>query len=231
MQNSYVNDNYSNQDYAGFWARLAAYLIDMVIVGAGLLIIRLIMLGVMWIFDGTILGGNILFHYTLKDIVLYIFKISYFVLFTYYTGTTFGKKLLNLRVVPENREEKLSFIDILYRETVGRFLSGLILWIGYIMIGLDKEKRGLHDILCDTRVVYEKKIKVYREMNSHTVNQSTSQALPQSLQQTGYRLVRPEQIQNQPVVNTTVQEPMIEKNLIGNTPVTDTSDEEQEKES
>lgn len=30
------------------------------------------------------------------------------------------------------------------------------------MIGIDKEKRGIHDILCDTRVIYGKKIKVFK---------------------------------------------------------------------
>ena len=33
--------------------------------------------------------------------------------------------------------------------------------IGYIIAGVDKEKRGLHDMLCDTRVVYVKRIKGY----------------------------------------------------------------------
>jgi uncharacterized RDD family membrane protein YckC len=35
----------------------------------------------------------------------------------------------------------------------GKILSGLILAIGYIIIGFDAEKRGLHDMICDTRVV------------------------------------------------------------------------------
>ena len=52
-------------------------------------------------------------------------------------------------------------IDIVYRETVGKFLSGIFLSIGYILVGLDNEKRALHDILCDTRVIYAKKIKIY----------------------------------------------------------------------
>ena len=119
------------------------------------------MTGVMALISGTPLGGNILFHYTLKDIVLYIFQVMYFILATYYTGTTIGKRLMNLRVVPANRKEKLSFVDVLYRETVGRFLCNISVCIGYILIGIDKEKRGIHDMLCDTRVVYEKKVKVY----------------------------------------------------------------------
>lgn len=158
MQNSYSNEN-----YAGFWVRLAAYMIDSIIVTVGLLVVRLAWIAVGAIISGTILDGNVLFHYSLKDIVLYIFKVMYFILLTWCTGTTIGKRLMNLRVVPADRNEKLSFVDVLYRETVGRFLCGISIWIGYIIVGIDKEKRGFHDMLCDTRVVYEKKVKMYPE--------------------------------------------------------------------
>ena len=158
MQNSYSNEN-----YAGFWVRLAAYMIDSIIITVGLLVVRLAWIAVGALISGTILDGNVLFHYSLKDIVLYIFKVMYFILLTWCTGTTIGKRLMNLRVVPANRNEKLSFVDVLYRETVGRFLCGISIWIGYIIVGIDKEKRGFHDMLCDTRVVYEKKVKVYPE--------------------------------------------------------------------
>ena len=161
MQNSYSNEN-----YAGFWVRLAAYVIDSAIVAIGLLVVRLAWIGVGALISGTILDGNVLFHYSLKDIVLYIFKVMYFVLLTWCTGTTIGKRLMNLRVVSTDRNEKLSFVDVLYRETVGRFLCGISIWIGYIIVGIDKEKRGFHDMLCDTRVVYEKKVKMYLEYQS-----------------------------------------------------------------
>lgn len=161
MQNSYSNEN-----YAGFWVRLAAYVIDSVIVAIGLLVVRLAWIGIGALISGTILDENVLFHYSLKDIVLYIFKVMYFALLTWCTGTTIGKRLMNLRVVPADRNEKLSFVDVLYRETVGRFLCGISIWIGYIIVGIDKEKRGFHDMLCDTRVVYEKKVKMYPEYQS-----------------------------------------------------------------
>jgi uncharacterized RDD family membrane protein YckC len=32
----------------------------------------------------------------------------------------------------------------------------IILCIGYIMIAFDSEKRGLHDMICDTRVVRQR---------------------------------------------------------------------------
>ncbi len=42
--------------YAGFWARLAAYVIDSAIVFAGLLIVRMVLFGLSPLTDGTFLG-------------------------------------------------------------------------------------------------------------------------------------------------------------------------------
>lgn len=157
MQNSY-----SNQEvvYAGFFVRLAAYVIDSLIVFFGLLIVRLFLSGIMSLLSGTWLGGNLLFHYTLKDIVLYLFQVLYFILCTYLTGTTLGKRAMNLRVVNAEHGQRLGLMDVVYRETIGRFLCSLSVGIGYIIAGVDREKRGLHDILCDTRVIYAKKVKI-----------------------------------------------------------------------
>lgn len=156
MQNSYDKTKVC---YAGFWVRLAAYAIDSVLVFLGLLIVRLILSAVMSALQGTVLGGNILFHYTLKDILLYLCQVLYFILCTYYTGTTLGKRAMNLRVVNADEGETLSLLDVIYRETVGRFLCSVIAGIGYLIVGLDPEKRGIHDMLCDTRVVYAVKVK------------------------------------------------------------------------
>lgn len=158
-----MQKDYSNQpvEFAGFWVRLAAYCLDSLIVFAGLLVVRLLMSGTMSLLSGTALGGNILFHYSLKDIVLYIFQVMYFILCTYLTGTTPGKKAMNLRVISAEDTERLTLLNVVYRETVGRFLCSLSIGIGYLIAGIDKEKRGIHDMLCDTRVIYAKKIKVY----------------------------------------------------------------------
>ena len=136
-------------------------MIDSVVVFAGLLIVRLIFAGISLAGGGAITGTDILFHYSLKDIILYALKVLYFIAFTYLTGTTLGKKAMNLRVVSKNPEEKLTLFNVVYRETVGRFLCSLPVNIGYIVAGIDSEKRGFHDLLCDTRVVYQKKIKAW----------------------------------------------------------------------
>jgi hypothetical protein len=47
--------------------------------------------------------------------------------------------------------------NLSYGRSAGRhfakYISGLTLWIGYIMAGVDEEKRSLHDRICDTRVI------------------------------------------------------------------------------
>ena len=155
MQNS--RDVSADMDYAGFWVRLSAYVIDSVVVFTGLLIVRLIFAGISLAGGDVVTGTDILFHYSLKDIILYGLKVLYFIAFTYLTGTTLGKKAMNLRVVSSNQGEKLTLLNVVYRETVGRFLCGLPVNIGYIVAGIDPKKRGFHDMLCDTRVVYQKK--------------------------------------------------------------------------
>ena len=139
--------------YAGFFVRLAAYIIDCIIVGIALLIIKIPKFIIYMMNPEMFFLKPILFKFSIFDIVIYILGLTYFVLMTYYCGGTLGKKLFKLKVC-SNVDEKLSLFTIIYRESIGRYLSGLILFIGYIMIGVDSKKRALHDILSDTLVVY-----------------------------------------------------------------------------
>lgn len=147
--------------YAGFWVRAAAYLIDCALVYAGLLFIRLVKAASALFYTGTLFDRQILFQYTLTDVVFYIVTVLYFIICTYGTGATLGKRAMNLRVIRASGNIRLSFWNIVYRETVGRFLSGFVLGIGYMLAGIDSEKRGLHDRLCETRVIYAKTVKIF----------------------------------------------------------------------
>ncbi|MCI8835198.1 MAG: RDD family protein [Ruminococcus sp.] len=162
MQNNYNRGSAfrSEVTYAGFWVRLAAYFLDSVIVFLLLLLVRLVLLGMTAWMDGTILDGNLLFHYSFQDIVLYAGQVLYFILFTYTSGTTPGKKAMNLRVTGAKEDEKPTLFTVVYRETVGRFLSGFFVGIGYWIIGMNPQKQGIHDMLCDTHVIYARRVKV-----------------------------------------------------------------------
>lgn len=139
--------------YAVFFVRLSAYIIDCIIVGSALLILRIPKFFIYMMNPDVFFVKPILFKFSIFDIIIYLLGLTYFVLMTYYYGGTLGKKLFKLKVCKAT-DEKLSLFTIIYRESIGRYLSGLILFIGYIMIGLDSKRRGLHDILSDTLVIY-----------------------------------------------------------------------------
>lgn len=136
---------------AGFWPRAAAFVLDRALLWAALLAVRL----PLWI--ASLFGGwtsrAVLFQFDWKDILCWALSAAYFVALTACCGATLGKKAMRLRVVTP-AGERPKFFSVLYRETVGRYLSG-ILCIGYIMAAADPQKRALHDLLCDTRVVYD----------------------------------------------------------------------------
>lgn len=115
--------------YAGFWIRLCSALID---------VIFAIALGAVSFGAGGIAAT----------------LINVYLVGTY--GFSIGKKLTGLRVVKENGKMPIGIVDALIRETVGKFVSAILLCIGFLVIGFDDKKQGFHDRIAGTYVVYEK---------------------------------------------------------------------------
>lgn len=145
--------------YAGFGVRLAAYFIDSLILGSLLLVVRIPALIALIVSPDNPFTNSFLFQFSAYDILIYLLSVLYYVIMTYYSGATLGKKFMNIKVI-SNDGSKLTLFNVLYRETIGKYLSGVFLFIGYFMIALDDQKRSLHDRLCDTRVIYNFKIPV-----------------------------------------------------------------------
>lgn len=147
-----MQNQLDNKVYAGFFVRLVAFAIDSLIAG---LIVGMVKLPFSIAAAGgvTLLKANFIFEYSFIDVLGYVGVAAYFVLLTYFSHSTLGKKLFRIEVVTTNGE--WTFLNVLYRETVGRFLSSL-LCIGYLAVIVTPEKRGFHDMLCDTNVVYAK---------------------------------------------------------------------------
>lgn len=135
---------------ASFWPRAAALVLDMLIVRAALVFVRLPALAAAANGE-SFLTRHVLFHHTGEAVLCYLLQSAYFVLMTYFGGATLGKRAMGLRVVSTDGQ-KCSFMTVLYRETIGRYLSR-ILFIGYLLAIGDIEHRTLHDRICDTRVV------------------------------------------------------------------------------
>lgn len=141
--------------FAGFWIRVVAAIIDSIILGVVNSIIQFTalrpMLGITErTSDPTAMFAALGAAGALGMIGM-VLACAYEAIFVSQMGATPGKMALGMKVVrPDGSRVDLG-------RAVGRYfakiLSMLILCIGYIMVGFDAEKRGLHDMICDTRVV------------------------------------------------------------------------------
>jgi uncharacterized RDD family membrane protein YckC len=146
--------------YGGFWIRVLARVID----GAILWVLFLILM-FLWeaamkhvIFDPTsasaydlaAVWGGLGLIYLISSAA----SVAYEAWFLAHRGGTPGKLAVGLRVIRPNGET-LTRSRSLGRAFGYLLTSMLPLGIGYIMAGIDEEKRALHDRVCDTRVVYK----------------------------------------------------------------------------
>lgn len=141
--------------YAGFWKRVAAYMIDYFVLVIPGSIIGAILGVVLGASMGAIGSGE-----SAIEVVAQLSSalINFAIGMAYYTwfhaskgGATLGKMAVGIKVVRSNGE-RISFL-----RGVGRyfalFVSTLTLCIGFLMAGFTERKRALHDMLCDTLVV------------------------------------------------------------------------------
>lgn len=144
-----MQNQLENRVCAGFFVRLVAFAIDSFIAA---LIIGIVKFPFSFAPADSFLKADFLFDYSIVDVFSYIGVAAYFVLLTYFSHSTPGKLLMGLEVIA--KDGCFTFINILYRETIGRFLSSL-LCIGYLAVLVTKYHQGFHDMLCDTCVVYK----------------------------------------------------------------------------
>jgi uncharacterized RDD family membrane protein YckC len=145
--------------YAGFWIRVLAWLIDAIILMVAGSIVQFALLGSLVAIpnvqpgaDPTAALAGMMGMLGIVYLVNMVIGCSYEAGFVGSTlSATPGKLAVGLKVLrPGGGRVSLG-------RAVGRYfakvLSGLILGIGYIIVGFDAQKRGLHDMICDTRVV------------------------------------------------------------------------------
>jgi uncharacterized RDD family membrane protein YckC len=142
--------------YAGFWIRFVAYIIDTVILTVALSVISvpvgLLIGGSAAFSDPTHLSGFMLLitlGYLLVTVGLTFFYQAYFVS---KRGGTPGKLILGLRVI--HPDGSLLTMGQAFGRSLGYMVDVVILYIGFLMIAFDEQKRGLHDRIVDSRVIY-----------------------------------------------------------------------------
>ncbi len=136
-------------DYAGFWIRVGARFVDGII-----LYVVNTLVGVVAGAGIAAGGSRSALHVGLQIILMFIgigIGAAYTIWFTGKYGATPGKMACKIKVVRADGS------PLTYGRACGRYfadmVNGLTLGIGYIMVAFDEEKRGLHDRICDTRVI------------------------------------------------------------------------------
>ena len=138
--------------YAGFWIRYVAVTVDSIILAILILILQIGLVTLVSV------PGSEAPSATVTRILVIFFELLiswvYFSLMTYYKGATLGKMMVGITVKSDNFQN-LSFGKVLLRETIGKFVSGIILGIGYIIAGVTQKKQALHDTFAHSVVVYK----------------------------------------------------------------------------
>jgi predicted Zn finger-like uncharacterized protein len=136
-----------NRPKAGFWLRLVALMIDGFLVFFLQVVFSLLLMFLSG--NGFQLQGVMAVLVELLSLILSLF---YWIFFTGYCGQTPGKMLLRIKVIRSDGEP-LTYGLAFYREVIGKFISGIILGIGYLMAAFDEQKQGLHDRMAKTYVI------------------------------------------------------------------------------
>ena len=133
-------------EYAGFWIRFAAKFIDGII-------LQVLNFFIVFIINMAMRGGSSSPQAApiAASLVGMVVAVSFVVFFNGRFGATPGKMALKLKIVRANGEP-ISYLRALGR-CFAEILSAITLYIGYMMAGWDSQKRALHDIICDTRVI------------------------------------------------------------------------------
>lgn len=153
------------REYAGFWIRFGANIIDGIIIGIPTGVLMTIV-SFFWFSTASVqetmlepdyepTGGEVLAYMGGTFFMLFL---AILISFLYYTllhsskwQGTVGKKLLNIKVI-NLHGERISF-----GKASGRYfatiISGIIFYIGYIMAGFTEKKQALHDMIAGTLVV------------------------------------------------------------------------------
>ena len=126
--------------YAGFGIRFAALIIDAVVLGVVVAILSLV--NITSITDPSASG----------TVTQTLISFAYYIIFTATTGQTLGKMALGIMVVDANGG-KLIIGKVILRETVGKFVSFVTLFVGFIIVRFDAKSQGFHDKIASSYVI------------------------------------------------------------------------------
>ncbi len=158
-------------EYAGFWIRVVAYVLDGIILGIVTTVLWLVVLAVAAAIgigaaassgvgaDGTltesevaVIGVGLVAAFTFLGIMTLLVTVLYFVLFWVKRGGTIGQTLLGMRIAREADGAPIGWGTAIVRYVM-MLISFWIFYLGVIWVAFEPRKRGWHDIVANTVVV------------------------------------------------------------------------------
>ena len=157
--------------YAGFWIRFIASFLDTLFLALPIAIVIYFLSDGNW-FDfsqyqqniemamsgntnalnsqpQTSLQWEMLFEFSVLLVTLLFWK--------RFKGATPGKRFVHIKIVDAKTFEDIDNTQAITR-SFGYIASTFIFCIGFIMVGFRKDKRGLHDLLAHTAVIYNEEL-------------------------------------------------------------------------
>ena len=144
--------------YGGFWIRFVAAFLDLIIVQTVVLPIAFVLGGMIGVASiatrmpavGARIVGMIV-GLALGIVASWTYEAA---MESSAKQATLGKMIFNLQVTDLN-SQRISFARASGRH-FGKYVSGMILLIGYIMAGFSEKKQALHDLIANTLVQYRR---------------------------------------------------------------------------
>lgn len=134
--------------YAGFWIRLAAHIVDFVLING-------VELGLEYGISVPL--GFSTFNQQILGVILSLgLCYGYYVELPQRRGTTIGKKWLRLYVINAKTGKNFTRKQAIVR-LIGYLISYAMVGCGFLMAAFHPQKRAFHDLLAGTVVIRKKK--------------------------------------------------------------------------
>lgn len=126
--------------YAGFWIRFLAYIVDSIILWGVGFVLGFAMEGVLSEALAAVINlGLAVCYFGFMEASEY--------------QATLGKMIVGVKVGDKNGDQ-LTVLNAIGRY-FGKMISALLLGIGFLMVAWDEKNQGIHDKLADTYVFYK----------------------------------------------------------------------------
>jgi uncharacterized RDD family membrane protein YckC len=139
------------REEAGLVTRIVAFALDVVVIDVAAWVVGGVVAIAVSAFDVPSRTQHLLLAIGAAGAV--IWAVGYFVFFWSSTGQTPGNRVMQIRVRDASRAAPLSGPRSLLR-VAGALLSAVLLFTGFALIAVEPRRRGLHDLIAGSVVVY-----------------------------------------------------------------------------